>query len=163
MRKLTKLTSTASLLDIIAALAWLVSACAATTVSPYQLYSQAIVQANEDLKAQRIGTKEWLDISDKLLLEHITGDFSVLAFIERRRAITAMVDEGKLARDQGAAQVAEAFREIRETMEARFYAQQLDLKYADVMSDIRHKGAFAQSVAGDLGIVGGLAIGARLR
>lgn len=135
------------------------SACATAAVSPFQLYSQAIAQANQALKDDRISNSEWLDLSDRLLLEHITGDFRVPAFIKQRRETFTMVEDGRVLREEGARQITDAFGKIKEDTESRFYAQQLDLRYADVMQDIRSKGAFSQSVAGDLGVIGGLAIG----
>ena len=141
------------------ALLWIASGCATVAISPFQLYSNAIARANTALEGGLIDHAEWLDLSDRLLSQHIRGDFRVPAFIAQRRDIFADVDAGRLTPADGARRIGETFAQIKEDTEARFYAQQLDLKFADVMQDIRHKGAFAQSVAGDLGIVGGLALG----
>ena len=106
---------------------------------------------------------DWLDISDALLLQYFTGDFRVPEFIKQRRGIYQLVEVNQITNVEGSHRIAEAFLKIKEETESRFYAQQLNLRYAEVMQDIQTRCLAAQSIAGDVGIIGGLALGSALR
>ena len=145
------------------ALVFIAGCSTVASSSPHSLYTQAIAKYSNELRDGAITDDQWLDRSDTLLLQYFTGDFRIPSFIQERRMIYKSVESGQISQEHGARRIVAAFDNIREETEARFYAQQLNLRYAEVMQDIQTKGLFAQSVAGDIGIIGGLALRRALR